>query len=336
VCLVSGPGDSWLSAEDRVLVKAKSGRETTTSRGEIVDYTGVSLVLRRPGGREEVIEADRVLQVDTPLTAAHRTGDEQFASRQFEEALSSYRTAVGDEKRTWVQRQLLAQIVWCLRAVGRTESAIDVFLQILRSDPATHYYSAIPVSWFTEPPSLALEQKAKGLLADRSLPDERLIAASWLLPTAQRNSAIATLQGLLNADDSRVAFLAEAQLWRTQVATASPEVIARWRERWTRIPDGLQPGPAFVLGQAYSRRNQPEESALLFLRAPILQPRDRGLASQALLAAGRELETMKQVTEAATIYREILAEHGTSAAAPAAQHRLSQLSPSNATEAQKK
>lgn len=336
VCLVSESGDTWLAAEDSVLVKSKSGRETTTSRGEIVDYTGVSLVLRRTGGREEVLEADRVLRVDTPLTAAHRTGDEQFASRQIEAALASYRTAVSEEKRAWVQRQLLAQIVWCLRAAGRTEDAIDIFQQLLRSDPSTQYYSAIPVSWITEPPSPALEQKAKILLADSSLPDGRLIAASWLLPTAHRNSAIATLQGLLNTDERRVAFLAEAQLWRTQVATTSPEAIARWRERWMRMPDGLQPGPAFVLGQAYSRMNQPEESALFFLRAPILQPLDRSLASQALLAAGRELETMKQLSEAATIYREILAEHGTSAAAHAAQQRLSQLSSSNATEVQKK
>jgi hypothetical protein len=79
------------------------------------------------------------------------------------------------------------------------------------------------------------------------------------------------------------------------------------------------------LGLACSRLDQHEEAALLFLRAPILQPLDRVLASQALLAAGRELETMGQIDAAANVYREIVLEHEKSLAAPTAQQRLTAL-----------
>jgi tetratricopeptide (TPR) repeat protein len=312
-----------LSAEDTVILKAKEGRGTTRSVGEVIEFSGKQLLLRRAGDRDETIDTRRVLDVQTTLEPDHRTGDEFFASGDFEQALASYEKAFRSEKRAWVQRRIRAQIAWCQRNTGQLGRSLDTFMFLIAFDSTIQFFDAMPVLWVAEPIPPSLEKRVRPMIGDPKLPEAtKLIVTSWLLPTAHRPAALKVLQDLTGSEDQRIAFWAEAQIWRTQAVTASPEIVERWRAVFSRMPFELQAGPAFVLGQAYSRLKQPEEAALFFMRAPILQPLDRGLACQALLAAGQELETMDQVEEAANVYREIVSKHGNSSAAAIARDRL--------------
>ena len=313
------------AAEDIVIAKPKQGRGTIRITGEVTDYTGQQLTIRRVGNREEIIESPRIIDVQTSLTLAHRTADEQLAQEKFAEALASYQAALTEERRPWVRRRILADSISCLRATDRIESAMDVFLQLYRDDPTTDYFDRMPISWLADSPSPGVIRKAQALISDKDSPVARLMGASWQLPTSQRSLAISALQGLLAAEDARVAFWSEAQLWRVQLVSADAETVARWQTRWSKMPVEIQVGPAFVLGQAYSRLGRSDEAALLFLRAPILKATDGELAAQALLAAAKEFETMKRIDQAADLYREILDKYAKSSAASIAQQQLAAL-----------
>ena len=91
------------------------------------------------------------------------------------------------------------------------------------------------------------------------------------------------------------------------------------------MPPETRPLGYYCVGEAFARHNQAEKAALAFLRIPILYPRTRPLAAEALLAAATQLEKMQQREEAAGLYREILSDYATLPAATVARQRLEQL-----------
>jgi tetratricopeptide (TPR) repeat protein len=313
-------------ADDVVVVSSgKDARGRARIPGVIVEYTGKELTLRQAGGRDSAIPADRVVAIESQWQQQHSAGDAQFDAGEFAKALDLYRVAVRDEQRTWARRQILARVVWCYHNLGQIEAAGATFLIILRSDPTTQYFDAIPLSWTTGQPSPALEREAKTWLADETLSPAALMGASWLLSTPDRSAAMAKLQRLTTDADPRVAQLAEAQLWRTKIVTSTPQEVAGWQQQVERIPSELRAGPYFALGQALARQNLHEQAALAFLRVPILHSSNRSLSADALLAAARALESLGQNDAAAGLYRELINDYATTAPAAEAQARLRNL-----------
>jgi tetratricopeptide (TPR) repeat protein len=272
--------------------------------GEIVDFTGRQLMLKRPGGREELIEPARVVDVQSEWTAPHQTANELFASRKYAAALDAYREALAVEQRGWVRRRILAQAVWCLQYLDQTAPAIDLFLELVRQDPASLHFDAIPLAWLTRLPDAGLQRRAQQLLETQDSQVAILIGASWLLPAAQRTRSLEALRGLLAAEDPRVALLAEAQLWRAQTAVAKPDDIDRWQERIRRMPHEVRAGPTFLVAQTLARLDRPADAAIAFLQVPILFPRRRELASQSLLEAAGQLEKIGDRDAAGRLRRE--------------------------------
>jgi len=195
-------------------------------------------------------------------------------------------------------------------------------LALYRSDTTTFHFSAIPLVWSGRPPDVSVEKHAAALLEDAQQPVGQLIGASWLLTTAKRPQALQMLRSLSNAADARIIFLAEAQLWRTQLATLTDDNLTRIQTRVATMPQAIRGGPYFLLGSAYARRGQPAKASLAFLRIPINFPDYRSLAAQALLAAGSELETINRNNEARGLYREIIVEYADTPVAATAQERF--------------
>jgi hypothetical protein len=291
-------------ADDVVTLRTLDGRGTVQSRGEVVDYTGRELTLRRLGGRDERIEASRIVDVQSPWTAPHKAADELFRSRKYAAALAAYREAAGLDQRGWVRRRIAAQTAWCLCYLDQTDAAIDLFLELVRQDPLTLHFDAIPLSWQTRVPDARVQRRASELLDARNSHVAILIGASWLLPTAHRAKSMDALRGLLASDDPRIAHLAAAQLWRTRMAAATAEDVARWQEQIRRMPSAIRAGPTFVVAQALDRLDRPTDAALAFLQLPILFPLQRELAGQSLLDAARQLEKLGDRDGAERLRRE--------------------------------
>lgn len=312
-------------AQDRVLVQKRNSDGSQSLPGRIVDYNGQFLTLERVGGRMEQIASARVLETHTNRTAPHVQADHWLANHQFEKALQSYQQAIQEETRKWVRQQILAQWVWCYRSQGMVEHAGDAFLKlVLAGDPKTLYFHAIPLSWARETVSPALEGRAQEWLANSASSASRLMGASWLLGTVQRDLAIQVLKQLATQDDPRIGLLAEMQLWRTQQATVSVQELKQWKQQVARLEVSLRAGPYYVLATGLARHDQHEPAIVNWMRVPVNYPRQFHLASESLLGAARSLEALDRAAQAQGLYQEITRKYVDTIAAEQARRWLSQ------------
>ncbi len=317
-----GMGLLSASASDRVFLRTPSGIGESRVVGDVEEFTGAELRLRHPSGRLQTFKSDRVLRVESDWSAPHQLARTSFQRHKYQESLDAYLKALRIEERKWVQRQQLARITWCYRNLDQPGSASASFLALYRSDATTLHFSAIPLVWSSKLPDAVVEGRAATLLADDEQPAGQLIGASWLLSTAKRPQALEMLRSLSNAADARIIFLAEAQLWRTKLATLTDADVSRMQSRVETMPQAIRRGPYFLLGSALARRGQSAQAALAFLRIPINFPEDRTLTAQALLAAGGELETINRTGEARGLYREIIVDYADTSMAVTAQERF--------------
>lgn len=314
-------------AEDQVTyATGADGGGRTTIRGTILDYTGQRLMLQASIGPPREIPADRVLQIATEWGPSKVEADRLFFDHQYDDALRLYGQALGEESRVWAQREILAQMICCLRQLERIEQAAEFFLRLVQSDPETIWFGRIPLSWQAVQPSPSLEKRAQQWMQNTDSPAARLIGASWLLPTRHRAAAIETLQRLSSQGQVRIASLATAQLWRTQTATVEELELQRWGDLLQKMPREVRPGALYVYGQALAARGHRERAALAWLRIGLLYAdHDRSLAAWGLLSAGRELERSGDHQQAASLYREIVRDYGGTTTARQATARLESL-----------
>ena len=109
------------------------------------------MTLRIASGREEQILSARILGYETELVPDQQNGDQLFAAGRYADAIVSYTKAIKVEQRTWVRREILAQLVRCYTNLQQHVRAGETFLLIIRSDPATQLLSAIPLSLEADP-----------------------------------------------------------------------------------------------------------------------------------------------------------------------------------------
>ncbi len=310
---------------DRVdIVQRTTGQQQTIS-GRVIDYNGRFLTLQRVGGQQEQIASSRVRKIQTSRTKQHIRGDQLLAEHQFEQALVAYQQAVKEETRQWVRQEILAQWVWCYQSLGLIEQAGDAFLKlVLASDPQTLYFQAIPLNWGKQTVSLPLEGQAQVWLTNSASAASRLMGASWLLGTSQRSLAIDVLKQLATQEDTRIALLAEFQLWRTQQATVSMQGLNQWEQQLSRLPVKLRAGPYYLLATGFSRFQQHDRAIVSWMRVPINYPRHFHLSSESLLSAARELDRLKRSRQARNVYQEIARRYTNTIAAGQAQRWLTE------------
>ncbi len=310
-------------AEDTVVL-GEAGGKTSRASGEILDFTGRELTLRTRSGRESRIPFGRVRDVQTSWPAGMTKADEHFQKHAYREAAAEYVEAYKVAKREWVKRRILAKLTWCYRSTKSWRKAAQAFHLMLKSDAHSQDFQAIPLAWRTQQPSLDMETISRGWLSEGT-PVERLIAASWLIPTRQRAEAIAVLQELEQDQDTRIAQLAKMQQWRTKIVSVRQEDLDRWRSAVRRLPPELRAGPYYLLGQASSRLGLKQDAILAYLREPINYPQNRRLAGEALLLAGREYVGQGDPATAIRLYREALQFDDDGELLPVVESRLEQL-----------
>jgi len=313
------------AADIVVLKNTKPGLPPVQRQGEIVDLLGTQLSFRSTTGSVENIPLEQVIEWRTTWPATKDQADTLLAEKKFVEAAAAYTRAREEESRTWARRQIMERIVECHAAAGNIVAAAEEFFALVASDPDTSAWEMAPLSWRTsDDPNLPA--RAAQWLRDVRNPVRQLLGASWLLIGGQRAEAMTTLQALASGTNKRIATLAVIQLWRTRVVTSEPAEPAQWLAGLERLPSEVRPLGYFIAGEGLTRHNQPDQAALAYLRIPVLYPRQRALAAEALLAAGSQLEKMGRREQAASLYREVLTDHASQPAAAAARLRWEQLS----------
>jgi|GEM_PF-433978 len=294
--------------------------------GQILDYTGQTLLLRLPDGREQKIPGPRVLRVQTRRGPVHQEAERRFMEGRLAEALALYRKAIQEEPRRWVRREILARMVVCYEEMGQSAAAGETFLLLVQSDPSTPYWEVIPLAWVPMVADGLLERQARQWLVQdpEQSPVAVLLGASHLLAGSERASALERLNRLVRHSEQRIALLALAQTWRT-IVQPNPAQVDSWEQVIQKLPPGLRAGPYYVLGRAYAQQGRWQEAALAWLRVPILYGRPRYLAARALVEAAGALERLEQKEQAARLYQEVLQKWPDTPFTAEAQQRLEEL-----------
>lgn len=321
--------DRGALAQDTIILSPRAeGAGRIVMTGRVVDYTGATVTYETNRGDKQSLPGKQVLEIQSTWNAPHLEGNTAWAGRDFATAVTLYQTALPAEPRPWAKRLIASRLVAAQRESDHWESAAEQFLSLVRDDPTTPYFAVIPLPWATPTVSPTLEAKARTWSDDRKSSVAALLGSSLLLSTAARSDGLRRLNELKLDADPRIAMLAEAQLWRVASVTADAAAIAGWEQAVEKMPADLRAGPLFVVGRAWSTRDDAERAAMVLLRMPILygeqHPR---LAAESLWTAGRMLEKLTRPEQAATLYRELVRDFPQTTAATTARERLAELSP---------
>jgi len=312
------------SAEDVVIARSASDSAVRVKRsGEILDYTGTQLTLRTSLGRDELIPAGRVVEIQTAWSPAHEQARAARKAGKLSDAIAAFRQAKEQDSRPWAQRQIAAELAGTWLEAGDIGAAGDEFLSIAAVDPDTMHFDVAPIAWQATTLAAASEARAAAWLADDKAPAARLLGASWLVGSSRRGEVEAVLQSLADSKSRHIAGLAKIQRWRSRLATASTGDLEQWSRELSGLPAEIQAAGWYVLGDGYARHDELERAAIAYLKPPLVFRQQRALAADGLLAAARQLAQLGQTDEAASLNREILRDFSHLPAAEEARAALS-------------
>jgi len=319
-------GGQLASAEDVVIARSASDSAVHVKRtGEILDYTGTQLTLRTTLGRDEIIPASRIVEIQTAWSPSHEQARALRQAGKLSDAVRAFKSAKEQDGRPWAQRQIAAELAGTLLEMGKIGVAGDEFLTIIAADPQTIHWDVAPIAWQSLTLDAASEARAAAWLASAESPAARLLGASWLSGSSRQADVDAALQSLADSKDRRIAGLARIERWRSRLATASTGDLEQWSRELSALPAEIQSVGWYVLGDGYARHDEPERAAIAYLKPPLLFRQQRALAADGLLAAAGQLEVLGQTEEAKSLYREILRDFAHLPPAEAAREALASL-----------
>ena len=296
-------------AADRVAIHGSTGIGEIILTGNVLDWTGEQLNIRVGQDAVRKINADRVESVDTVRLADHIAGITALAQGRIDEAATKLKLALDAEPRTWMRREILAQLVRADLARGDRIAAGTHFLALVESDPHTFWFDRIPLDWRIEPPQSSELAAARNWLRTGESEAAGLIGASILLfhPAAQA-SAVERLKQLVVSTDPRIYPLARAQLWRRELREDSTSrlEVERWVNRLDEIPETLRGGPRYLIGHGYASIGNPERAATNWLWLPLVHDQDPRLAAEAEILAAEQLTKIGKPLDAIVLYREVI------------------------------
>ncbi len=314
-------------AQDTVITRGDDSGKTAKRRGEIVAWKGTALSLKS-GARTREIANDRIVQIETDWSTEYATGKSLSAKRKFAEAIVSFRKALNIEQREWAKTIIRAELIKAYSAAEQDRSAIEEFGSITASDPQTRFMNLIPLAWAGSVGAADIRNYTESWLAANE-PVLQLMAASWHLGGPKRSDAIQVLKKLANDFEPRIANLAAAQLWRTELTNVNPGQLKKWIQRIAQMPKDLRAGPYFVLGSAQSRLKMTDQAAINFMRIPILYPQHPNLAAASLYKCGNLMHNEQRTEEAKSIWNELMNDYPNSVWASQIDKTLLQSSKNN-------
>lgn len=301
--------------------------KTRQLKGTIADFSGQGLRIISPNGQERLIPADSVIRIDTQRTPAQRAARLATKADQHTKAASTYYRLLQSEreKRNWVRREILSELILALRADGNYYQASKTFLQLLRDDPRTPYFNVIPLVW-TGGTTLSLEadSTATGWLESQNL-HERLLGGSLLLSSRKSQQAERVLNALAETAAEPISSLAQAQWLRLRLPQATEQNIHTCEQTIKQLPLSLQGGPYYILGRLYLAKGKNRKAAVAAMRVPILYKSNPNLAAESLLTAGKATSQAGLIEDAKEIYSELINTYPKTTAAVDAQQRKAAL-----------
>lgn len=296
------------SNSDRIVLQRPNSSGQVALTGTIQDYTSEWLYFQQSSRSETTrYPSAEVVSITTVRTADHERALVAVREKRFDEAVSAGETALSQEKRVWVRRELLALIVQAASAQGQLVTAGEYFRKLAASHDQSRFTHRVPLLWSPRPIDQTTRQQAIAWLGT----DEawaRLMGASVLLDDPQETaSAQATLESLKSSTHREISLLAEAQLWRLVLQQTVPNdfAVRDWQRRIESWEPRFRAGPKYLLGKAHTLRYEHDEAAFTLLWIPLVGNDNELLAARALLEGADALRHAGQLKASQRLYREL-------------------------------
>lgn len=306
IMLLITPNAPALAQPDTVVSRSQSGKNAKR-RGTIVEWKGGSLSIQS-GSRTRDIDNHRIVGIQTSWHDSYEKAKPLLDAGKPVQAIVLFREALSNENRTWAQNIIRAELVRAYSASEQHAEAIREFVRILATDPQTRFMSFIPLPWSGSSGNTAVRDIARELIDSRE-PAAKLIGASWLTSGNDRAKAIQVLEKLAKDFEPEIAYLALAQLWRTETGIANRAKLDRWNQKILEMPKPLRAGPYFVLANAQANSKLADSAALNWMRIPILFPDQSHLCAASLYKCAKLMQNDGQTKQAQTLWTELLSKY---------------------------
>lgn len=288
------------AANDRVHVQYPEKAGEVILVGEIDDFVGDRLTIRLRTSGPETVPASQILHIDTYYNPAHREGLALLDQGDVAAARAALVTALKEEHRKWVDREILAALIRCDLRTESLLAAGETFASLLDADPETRHWSTAPLVWSPVAVGIPLQSRARQWMSDPR-PGMQLVAASiLLLDPVYGDVARRSMEELARTPQPPVAALARAQLWRTRLGgqALSEKELQSWRTEIEYLPAWLRAGPQYLLGRGYLSRSLPRDAVTEWLWLGTSYKHLETLSVRALTEAAEALREAASESEA--------------------------------------
>lgn len=239
-------------------------RSIITRSGKLIDLGGKQTRFLVEGDEAEtLLPSDRVIWIEPGQRSEKETAALRlFAAGKHGEAVEPLLDVLTERPPVWRQQWLSMLAGHAAWKSGRAAIALEIVSHLDRRPLPAMVLASLPIEWKNGRVE-ATNVTAAGARLDDPSPAVRLVAASWLLSSGQRNEASATLQALSKNERSTVARLAETLLWRTASPRQVSEAASSWRTKIEALPIALQTGPIKTLADKLRAADLSDQADLL-------------------------------------------------------------------------
>ncbi len=251
------PKSSWTVGDEvRYWLQPNSDKSSRWFAPRIIEHVGVVktfddkqfVATSRTDTVDTTIAAARVLWIE-PLDPPEQEANavQLYLDGKYAAAVRPLLDAIGNAPPVWRQLWLSTSAAQSAMRSGRHKVSLELISQIDRRPLPPLVESQLPVAWQTQMGDAMAVAAAKERLTDSSSA-VRLVAASWLLSSANRTQAIAVLQSL-RSDGARpgIAAMANSLLWQTVPPPDVHDALSQWQADLNTLPLVYQTGPKLSL-----------------------------------------------------------------------------------------
>ena len=302
------PMASKVQSQDIVYLKKKNGDGEVKRKGEIVQWVGDVISVKGSTGFKE-FDTDRLIRIETAWDPGYEKGNQLLAAYRYDDAIVQFESALESEPRSWMQNIVYAKLVQCYLAKEDFGNAASHFLRVVDDDPQSRFRHLAPLVWTSSRPNSQQLKKAASWL-DSNEPIIALMGASWLLADQKNEKAKPKMERLAHDFDPVIASLAKAQLWRLDTVAVDQKRIAIRIELIQAMPETVRCGAWYLIADAQSKSKLEDNAIVNYMRIPINDPQQGGLAAAALYQTAWLLDKSNRKQQSQALRNELKEKFG--------------------------
>ena len=259
----------WLEPAPRTVAEGDwFPRNIEVFSGSVVAFDAEQFRVVRDGQvAETVTAAARVLWIEPDqISDLERDLINRFKQGEYAESLSGLPDTLKNRPAVWRQQwltMLSANSAW---KIGRPTIALELVGQLDRRPLPPMVLGWLPIAWENGVQPAAVVKVAKQRAQDSSAA-VRLVAASWLLSSADRNQGLQIINELVkdSGTSKAISQLAKVLSWRVTPPPQVASLRTTWEKQIDALPLAVQTGPTRLLMDKLRASGQSEEAKRLQL-----------------------------------------------------------------------